>query len=191
MSYTTTSNNTYNYNMDLRDYIRVYDIDLPDDFLEEILLDKERNFKQATISHNSIINKSIRNCHNDNIKEDTYEFHRIKSIITTYTKQYIKDTNSAYLDINHYHDGYNIIKYIPGEFYKTHVDCGPLKLRTLSIIILLNDDFQGGELQFFGGKYIVSLKKYSMVIFPSNFLFPHEVKPVISGIRYTIVSWVS
>jgi len=60
---------------------------------------------------------------------------------------------------------------------------------TLTILGLLNDDYEGGELMMFGDKKI-DLHPGSVVVFPSNFMFPHEVKPVLSGVRYSYVSWV-
>ena len=60
---------------------------------------------------------------------------------------------------------------------------------TLTILGSLNNDYKGGELILFKDKKI-DLKAGNVVVFPSNFLYPHEVKPVISGVRYSYVSWV-
>lgn len=59
----------------------------------------------------------------------------------------------------------------------------------LSVVILLNDNFKGGEFIMFNNKEY-KLKTGDLLIFPSNFLFPHKVKPVKKGIRYSAVSWV-
>ena len=58
----------------------------------------------------------------------------------------------------------------------------------LSTITNFNDDYEGGEL-FFWDDYIVPLGKGDIVIFPSLFLFPHGVKEVTRGFRYSGVSW--
>ena len=58
----------------------------------------------------------------------------------------------------------------------------------LSILGCLNDDYKGGELIMFADQEI-KLKGGSLLIFPSNFLYPHEVKPVTKGSRYSYVSW--
>ena len=34
------------------------------------------------------------------------------------------------------------------------------------------------------------LKAGEVIIFPSNFLYPHKVNPVSKGTRYTFISWV-
>jgi len=33
-------------------------------------------------------------------------------------------------------------------------------------------------------------KKGSVIIFPSNFMFPHYVKKVTKGERYSIITWL-
>ena len=58
----------------------------------------------------------------------------------------------------------------------------------LSLLGCLNDDYEGGELIFWDDTEI-ELKGGSLLIFPSNFLYPHEVKPVKKGSRYSYVSW--
>jgi predicted 2-oxoglutarate/Fe(II)-dependent dioxygenase YbiX len=59
---------------------------------------------------------------------------------------------------------------------------------TLSILGVLNDDYEGGDLIMWDEEKI-DLKGGSLLIFPSNFLYPHEVKPVKKGSRYSYVSW--
>lgn len=53
---------------------------------------------------------------------------------------------------------------------------------------VLNDDYEGGEFLMFGDEKI-DLRKGDIMVFPSNFLYPHLVKPVTSGVRYSFVSW--
>ena len=59
---------------------------------------------------------------------------------------------------------------------------------TLSILGLLNDNFEGGEFVMFGDTTI-EFKKGDLLLFPSNFLFPHRVDPVKKGTRYSFISW--
>ena len=59
---------------------------------------------------------------------------------------------------------------------------------TLSLLGCLNDDYEGGELIMWEDQEI-ELKGGSLLIFPSNFMYPHEVKPVTKGSRYSYVSW--
>ena len=59
----------------------------------------------------------------------------------------------------------------------------------LTVLGLLNEDFEGGELIMFQDKEY-KLKAGEVIIFPSNFLYPHKVNPVSKGTRYTFISWV-
>ena len=95
--------------------------------------------------------------------------------------------------------GYSPIKfnrYFPGQTMLNHWDTiqslfdGERKgVPILSIIGLLNDDYEGGELIMCENKKI-DTKKGDLIIFPSNFLYPHKVTPVTKGVRYSYVSWM-
>jgi len=89
----------------------------------------------------------------------------------------------------------NLLKYKEGGFYKKHQDSGYNTHRELSAIIFLNNNYDGGHLQFFGknGKDIILDIKPELgkiVLWPSNFMFPHQATPVIKGTRFTIVTWM-
>jgi hypothetical protein len=59
----------------------------------------------------------------------------------------------------------------------------------LSIVGVLNEGYEGGEFVMFDDK-VVELNKGDMLVFPSCFLYPHMVKELLSGVRYSFVSWV-
>lgn len=89
----------------------------------------------------------------------------------------------------------DILKYKPGGKYEPHVDHGASVPRTVSIIINLNEEYEGGDIVFFkpNGKEEmkrVKAKKGTIIFFPSNFLFKHCVEPIKKGTRYSIVSWL-
>jgi predicted 2-oxoglutarate/Fe(II)-dependent dioxygenase YbiX len=58
----------------------------------------------------------------------------------------------------------------------------------VSIVGSLNDNYVGGEFIMFDDT-IIKIPKGGVLVFPSSFMFWHEVKPVIDGIRMTFVSW--
>jgi hypothetical protein len=82
--------------------------------------------------------------------------------------------------VNRYHEGVSMAKHNDHSFDKEH----PL----MTVIVLLNDEFEGGELILLDD-YEVKLKVGEACYFPSNFMFPHEVKPVTKGTRYTLATW--
>jgi len=73
------------------------------------------------------------------------------------------------------------------EFLHGHV-------RKLSMTVLLNDNYEGGEFQFAtlnNEKCKIDTPKFnttgSIVVFPSD--MEHRVTPVTKGIRYSLVTW--
>ena len=88
----------------------------------------------------------------------------------------------------------DLLKYSPGGKYEIHTDHGTKAPRHLSIIINLNDNYEGGDLVFTDQRdYEIKrckLKKGSIVFFPSNFMYPHTIESITKGTRYSIVAWL-
>jgi len=59
----------------------------------------------------------------------------------------------------------------------------------LSILSVLNDDYEGGEFGFFDKKLKIKVNKGDVVMFPSTFMYPHQILPVTKGTRYSIITW--
>jgi len=63
-------------------------------------------------------------------------------------------------------------------------------VRTLSVIIALNDDYEGGELVFPLQNYEIKLKKGQLIAFPPYWTHPHYTNNLQNGtFRYTINFW--
>ena len=60
---------------------------------------------------------------------------------------------------------------------------------TLTVLGMLNDEFEGGELVLWQDT-VIPFEKGDLLIFPSIFLYPHRVEPVTKGVRHSFVSWV-
>jgi predicted 2-oxoglutarate/Fe(II)-dependent dioxygenase YbiX len=86
--------------------------------------------------------------------------------------------------------GFELLRYHTGGFYRTHTDSFKRVPRSLTCSFALNDDFAGGDWSFFCGGYTLRPPKGSAVLFPSNFLFPHEILEVTGGTRYAVVTWM-
>ena len=88
----------------------------------------------------------------------------------------------------------DLLKYDVGGKYEIHTDHGTTTNRHLSIIMNLNDGYEGGDLIFTDQqeKEIkrLKLRKESVVFFPSNFMYPHMIEPITKGTRYSIVAWL-
>ena len=65
------------------------------------------------------------------------------------------------------------------------------KARTISIIVALNSDYEGGVFNFPLQNYKVKLKQGDAIIFPATYTHPHEVSSPHNGtLRYTINTWM-
>lgn len=90
---------------------------------------------------------------------------------------------------------YQFTEYKVGEYYNWHTDSDndEYKDRFCSIVIQLNDEYEGGYLQLKdeSGENTIQLDKGigRMYIFYSN--IRHRVMPVTSGVRYSLVNWIS
>jgi hypothetical protein len=83
-------------------------------------------------------------------------------------------------------------EYSPGHHYTWHTDTftlsGKPEDRKITVVCLLNDEFEGGEFQVrLYNDYDAQLKKGTMIAFPS--ILEHRVTPIISGTRYSATMW--
>ena len=63
-------------------------------------------------------------------------------------------------------------------------------MRNMSIILALNDNYQGGELCFPEHGRIIKLKKGQLVAFPPYWTHPHYTNELLNGtVRYTMNCW--
>ena len=62
----------------------------------------------------------------------------------------------------------------------------------MSVIIALNDDYEGGELVFPNQDVVVKLKKGQAVAFPPYWTHPHYTNEPLNGtFRYTVNTWLT
>lgn len=90
-------------------------------------------------------------------------------------------------------EGFALLKYSKGAEYRGHVDHAPANERVFSIVAFVNDNFEGGELNFPLFDVSVKPKAGSAVCFPSNFPYFHYANPVGSSgnndTKYSLVTW--
>lgn len=68
-------------------------------------------------------------------------------------------------------------------------DLGIGRHRKLSMTLLLNDNFRGGEFEFFDTKEQPKMKRGDLLIFPSYLM--HRVKEITEAERWSLVAWIS
>lgn len=153
-----------------------------DDWINAITGDGEnlnvRNCQTIGLSFSNIIEKNK----NTRQKLDQELFNCASKAIEEYKNRF--PTTRIQED-----SGYDLLKYNVDGFYTEHTDSFKDRPRAVSCSFALNDDYEGGEFAFFDRELVYRLKKGSCIMFPSNFMYPHEIMPVTSGTRYSIVTW--
>jgi len=140
--------------------------------------DKVRTAETIVISYPHVIEKNLKVRKN----LDSYIYASVNGIIRKYNEKFplcrIEEDS-----------GYELLRYKEGQFYVQHTDSFKARPRAVSCSFALNDDFEGGEWGFFDREMVIKAPKGSAVLFPSNFMYPHEIMPVTKGTRYSVITW--
>jgi len=178
----------------MKEYILEIKKAIPSIFCEKIINYFDHSYNDALTVGSPDVNKNVRNCVTRSILE-TKTFG--EKICSNAIKEKIFTCVSAYknrydIDISRISQ-LDILKYEFNEYkagYDFHQDFGDkVSERHLSISICLNNEYEGGEFVFDlpSGKYVVPQNIGDAVIFPSNFMFPHQVNKITKGIRYALI----
>jgi predicted 2-oxoglutarate/Fe(II)-dependent dioxygenase YbiX len=97
-----------------------------------------------------------------------------------------------------------LLSYEIGGHYKPHIDgegiwTAPDQTqiwrktvdRDLSMVLYLNDEFEGGDFVFPDLKIRIRPEPGLLVCFPSNRFYRHGVEPVTKGRRFSMVTWMT
>jgi hypothetical protein len=187
--------------MEIKNFIKIYDEVLPWKVLSNLIrFSNVSNFKEAEVAGFDQNRKdfNIRKTYTlalSNLSDSMSNVHWFNLLYNYFNKnlrQYKFDLNildHEYKNVTNI----EILKYENTGFYTWHVDHFADIPRTMSCILLLNNDYEGGNLCFRNpdgsGEWEVEVKPNRMIIWPSNFLYPHTVKPVTKGKRYSVVAW--
>tara|TARA_Y100000992_G_scaffold223066_1_gene155077 strand:- start:78 stop:620 length:543 start_codon:yes stop_codon:yes gene_type:complete len=179
--------------MNVQDYIKVYE-DIVDRSLCNDLMNFKHDFKPSSFSSHTEVHENSKNrvvMDDVWIKKDSVFYTPLKACFTKAIRQY--EYEFPLFMCEHITDP-RINKYGPGGFMSEHVDNihhshgQAWGYPHVSALLYLNDDYEGGEFVVAGKE--IKPNKGSSVIFPSNFLYPHQAKKVIEGTRWSIVAWL-
>ena len=181
---------------ELKDYILIVPDIVPLELCDAVL----GEYKECNDWINAVTktgkNLNIRNCQtigisfNSVIEKNKETRQKLDQELFTCAAKAIQEYNKQFTHCNIEQDsGYDLLKYEVGQFYTQHTDSFKDRPRAVSCSFMLNDDYEGGEFAFFDRELVYNLKKGSCIMFPSNFMYPHEIMPVISGTRYSIITW--
>ena len=116
-----------------------------------------------------------------------------KSLSNIFYDTLVKTERDYMIDYGVYfsdHDAYQILKYGKGQYFTNHIDDHPSYHRRVSSIYYINDDYEGGEINFPRFDISYKPKANEMIVFPSTYVYNHSVSEVTRGTRYAVVSWI-
>jgi Rps23 Pro-64 3,4-dihydroxylase Tpa1-like proline 4-hydroxylase len=181
----------------LEDFIKIYDNVVSADLCNKILQEYKNSQEwNKTLVGDGILNTNIRNCSviqlsDSNIIDKNYEVRKfidvelhqqLLKVVEMYSKEFLEFSPSI-------DTGYDLLMYESGQFYTQHTDSFIHQQRSVSCSLTLNDDYVGGEFAFFDREMMIRNSVGSVIVFPSNFMYPHEIMPVIEGTRYSVITW--
>jgi predicted 2-oxoglutarate/Fe(II)-dependent dioxygenase YbiX len=181
-------------------YIKVYDA-IPKELCDATLASLQNKnivWEQNTFynNHTRVVKTFSEEKEPDVSYETTSVNEELMRIVWESIHKYITELNFHWFDgwagfsqlrFNKYNESKLMAKHC--DHINTMFDGERKGIPVLSIVGVLNDDYEGGEFVMFDDTTI-ELPKGSLLIFPSNFLYPHQVLPVTKGTRHAFVSWV-
>ena len=129
------------------------------------------------------------------IRKDNVYYEELKNCSSDVAKRYSEEmTKNKRIFTAQKTTDFRLNKYDVGGFMSRHCDNihhshgQTYGYPQASVLLFLNDNFKGGE--FLVSEEQPTIKTGEALIFPSNFMFPHEVKKITQGTRWSIVSWL-
>jgi predicted 2-oxoglutarate/Fe(II)-dependent dioxygenase YbiX len=141
------------------------------------LIQTARTNLMLSLTKSGHVNESMRII-NNNFNEKMW------SAIDNYSK--IFDLEHKIIDC----EGYTLLKYSGGQHYDAHYDGGGESKRSLSAILYLNSDYEGGELEFVNFNIKIKPGAGMLLLFPANYAYRHIAHPVTSGTKYAVVAFL-
>lgn len=104
-------------------------------------------------------------------------------------EELVKDYTSENMIPMGFFEPYSVLKYLPGSEYHAHYDHFRDNARVFSMVAILGEPEEGGQLEFPTFGVTVEPKIGSVILFPSNFPYLHVAHEVKAGIKYSLVTW--
>lgn len=179
---------------------------IPQSVCKKIISYYEENLEDAKITggtEEGVVDRTLRNCSKTHIYPSPPS-----TFGQTLCINYLKNKIFEATDIYHQKFSYNpmsrfeyltqidFLKYENNEIktgYTWHADVGKhCSERACTLSISLNNEYIGGSFKIMVDNQEVSYTQNvgDCLMFPSNFMFPHQVEPITNGTRFALVAWV-
>ena len=186
-------------NTDLNNYIKIYKNCVSDTICKEILQQQSNPsaiWKEHTWTNDKHEVVSLQKYEPEICDASTIPNTPIlMNIIWNTIQRYVTELNTPWFNAWRGHSLVKYIRYPVATSMNMHVDFihelfdGERKgTPILTVVGLLNDNFEGGEFNLIGVDQ--QLMPGDIMVFPSSFVYPHEIKVITKGCRHSFQSWV-
>ena len=167
---------------------------IPSEIIQTLLISKSEDYSKALVGYNDSQSETDhRQTKWLTLPRDIHT--QLYQTIHQIHEQYLKPVYNSQLK---FVEPPQFLRYDVHEHYDCHNDSesfvnGKLTRvveRDISVLLYLNDDYQGGEIEFTQLGITIKPTAGMMLAFPSYAEFEHKVNPVTQGVRYNIVSWI-
>lgn len=84
----------------------------------------------------------------------------------------------------------HLVKFVKGFYLVPHVDTLSHEGNHIASVYYINDDYTGGEINFPDHNLEIKPKPNSLIIFPGNESYLHEVREIVDNDRYSSALWL-
>jgi Rps23 Pro-64 3,4-dihydroxylase Tpa1-like proline 4-hydroxylase len=170
---------------------------LPPSFCDEVIQRFEANPEQQYAGRVGQLREQMSNIkqttdlvvsNKDNWKDADQMFFRSLAAAMREFRETYPYFNGPFKDL-----GYQVQRYLPGQFYHWHVDGGSHELSQRQLVALwyLNDvPGPGGETQFLYQDISVTPERGKLVVFPPFWTHEHRANVLEDGVKYIATTWV-
>jgi hypothetical protein len=103
---------------------------------------------------------------------------------------YKKSVDLYDVEINHFQkSALHVVKFVKGFSLGPHVDTLSSEGNHIASVYYINDDYTGGEINFPEHELNIKPKANSLIIFPGNENYLHEVRKIVDNDRYSSAMW--
>jgi hypothetical protein len=125
------------------------------------------------------------------VGESNKSLYDMNSNVLSSIKRCVSDYANSWNIPIHYYKPLNFVRYVsPTGYFAPHHDDNPMISRTITAVMYLNDDYEGGNLIFSKlDNLIVKPETGDLIVFPASYLYEHESTLVTTGTKYCVVSF--
>jgi hypothetical protein len=145
-------------------------------------------YAQKMPEYRDCVDCKIGDIHLQHLPPQFEELRNIYNDTVVNLRRCVEDYQQRYNIGLNYMEAINYVRYGEKQHFQVHTDHGFSYTCTMSSVMYLNDEYDGGELWFPYLDLEFKPEYGDIVLFPSTYIFAHAAKPVTSGVKYSAVT---